>query len=282
MKKAISIWSFGEKSVKESIALAKDAGFDGIELALNETGEVSMESKSDELLDIKNYAQEVGIDIHSVASGLYWSYSLTSNDEAIRQKAYEIAVKQIETAKALGADSVLIVPGAVGVDFVPDSEVVEYDIAYGRSLSAFKKLKDIAEELKINIGIENVWNKFLLSPIEMKNFIDEIGSSYVGSYFDVGNVVYSGYPEHWIKILGKRIKKVHFKDYRREVGGLSGFVDLLSGDVNWPKVMDAFKEIGYYTWATAEMLPPYTYYPEQIIYNTSAAMSKIIGGGTNA
>ncbi len=102
---------------------------------------------------------------------------------------------------------------------------------------------------------------------------------YVGSYFDVGNVLYSGYPEHWIKILGKRIKKVHFKDYRREAGGLSGFVDLLSGDVNWPKVMDAFMAVGYDTWATAEMLPPYTHYPEQIIYNTSASMSKILESG---
>ena len=111
----------------------------------------------------------------------------------------------------------------------------------------------------------------------MADFIDKVGSDYVGSYFDVGNVVYIGHPEHWIKVLGNRIKKVHFKDYRKEAGSLCGFVDLLSGDVNWPKVMEQFKNIGYDNWVTAEMLPPYTYYPETIVYNTSNAMDKIIG-----
>ncbi len=278
MKKAINIWSFGKKTVKESIALARDAGFDGIELALDTTGDVSLESTQERLQDIKQYAQSAGIAIPSVASGLYWSWSLTSNDEGVREKAVNIAIKQIETAKLLGADSVLIVPGAVGVDFLPDSEVVPYDTAYERSLAAFKVLKKTAEQVNISVGIENVWNKFLLSPIEMKNFIDEIDSPYIGAYFDVGNVVCSGYPEHWIRILGPRIKNVHFKDYRREVGGIAGFVDLLAGDVDWPEVMRAFEEIGYDGWFTAEMLPPYMHYSEQIIYNTSASMTKILGG----
>ena len=122
-----------------------------------------------------------------------------------------------------------------------------------------------------------MWNKFLLSPMEMADFIDKVGSDYVGSYFDVGNVVYIGHPEHWIKILGKRIKKVHLKDYRKEAGGLCGFVDLLSGDVNWKNVTDKLGEIGYDGWVTAEMLPPYTFYPETIVYNTSNAMDKILG-----
>jgi hexulose-6-phosphate isomerase len=97
----------------------------------------------------------------------------------------------------------------------------------------------------------------------------------VGAYFDVGNVVATGLPEDWIRILGKRICKVHFKDYRAAAGGLHGFVDLLAGDVNWPSVMAAFKEIGYDGWCTAEMLPPYTHCSEQIVFNTSAAMSAI-------
>ena len=93
----------------------------------------------------------------------------------------------------------------------------------------------------------------------------------------MGNVLYIGHPEHWIKVLGNRIKKVHFKDYRKQAGGLCGFVDLLSGDVNWPAVISQFENIGYDSWVTAEMLPPYTYYPETILYNTSNAMDKIIG-----
>jgi len=279
MKKAISIWSFGAKPVRECISIAKDAGFEGIELALDETGEIGMDTAQEDLSDIKAYADNTGIRIHSVATGLFWSYSLTSDDPVIRQKALAVSFKLIETAKILGADSVLIVPGAVGVDFIPGCEVVPYDTAYARSLETFEKIKQKAEGTGINVGIENVWNKFLLSPLEMRDFIDKIGSPFIGAYFDVGNVVYTGYPQHWIKILGKRIKKVHFKDYRIESGGLSGFVDLLAGDVDWPEVMKAFAEAGYDGWATAEMIPAYKHHTEQIIYNTSGAMNKILGRG---
>lgn len=111
----------------------------------------------------------------------------------------------------------------------------------------------------------------------MKQFIDAVGSDYVGSYFDVGNVVYSGYPEHWIQILGSRIKKVHFKDYRRQAGGLHGFVDLLAGDVDYPAIVKELQAIGYDNYVTAEMIPGYTHYGTQMIYNTSAAMDAILG-----
>ena len=143
-----------------------------------------------------------------------------------------------------------------------------------------QELAGFAESKKISIGIENVWNKFLLSPLEMRSFIDSIGSDYVGAYLDVGNVVYSGYPEQWVKILGKRIKKVHFKDYRREVGNVAGFVDLLSGDINYPAVITELKKIGYESFVSAEMIPPapfYKHYPEQLIFNTSGAMDRILG-----
>src|SRR5690606_27691514 len=136
-------------------------------------------------------------------------------------------------------------------------------------LEAITGLASHAESAGVSIAIENVWNKFLLSPLEMRSFIDATGSSYVGSYFDVGNVVVNGYPEHWIRILGHRIKKVHFKDYRRQAGGLHGFVDLLAGDVNYPAVVEALKAIGYNNFVTAEMIPPYAHHAEQIIYNTS-------------
>ena len=109
-----------------------------------------------------------------------------------------------------------------------------------------------------------------------RNFIDAVGSDWVGAYFDTGNVVFAGYPEQWIRILGKRIRKVHFKDYRFAPGGLNCFVDLLSGDVNWPEVMKAFEEIGYDDWAAGEMIPQYKYASDQIIYNTSASMDRIL------
>lgn len=277
MKKGISIWSFAEPDIKECFKLAKDAGFDGVEVALAEEGPVNMNSTKEEMLELKAFAEGLGLELYSVASGLYWTYNYTSSNEKNREKAKEITRKQLEIASWLGCDTILVVPGAVNVAFEPDSEIVEYDVAYERALAALKELAPYAEELKVSIGVENVWNKFLLSPVEMAEFIDKVGSDYVGSYFDVGNVLHIGYPEHWIKVLAGRIKKVHFKDYRRAAGDLCGFVDILSGDVNWPAVMAQFEKVNYDGWVTAEMLPPYTHYPETIVYNTSNAMDKILG-----
>ena len=277
MKKGISIWSFGNLSVAESIKLAKEAGFDGIELALNETGEMSLDSTEQEIKEVKKIAEDTGLELYSVACGLYWDNPITDDDPAIRAKAEDIVKKEIDMAKMLGCDSCLVIPGTVCTEFANPDKVVDYQDAYDRSLEAFLRLKEYAEKAKINIALENVWNKFLTSPIEMKEFIDKIGSDYVGSYFDVGNVLFNGFPEHWIKILNKRIKKVHFKDYRKLAGGLHGFVDLLAGDVDYPAVVDALKAVGYDGWVTAEMIPNYNHYNEALIYNTSNSMDKILG-----
>ena len=278
MKKGISIWSFAETDLKKCFALAKDAGFDGVELALDEAGAVNLNSTQDEMESIKHMADSFGLKLYSVASGLYWKYNYTASDVNVREKAKAITKKQLEIASWLGCESILVVPGAVGVDFEPGSEVVDYDDAYARCFETLVELAPVAEKFKVELCIENVWNKFLLSPLEMRDLIDKVNSPYVASYFDVGNVLYCGYPEQWIKILGNRIKKVHFKDYRRDVGTLSGFVDLLAGDVDYIAVMEAFRKTGYDGWVTAEMLPPYKQYPETILYNTSNSMDKIIGG----
>lgn len=277
MKKGISIWSFAETDLKKCFELAKDAGFDGVELALAEDGPVSLTSTKEDMLAIKKMATDMGLELYSVASGLYWAYNYTSENAENREKAKEITKKQLQVAAWLGCDTILVVPGAVNVAFEEGGEIVDYDVAYDRALSALKELAPVAEELKVSIAVENVWNKFLLSPLEMRDFIDKVNSPYVGSYFDVGNVVYCGYPEHWIKILGSRIKKVHFKDYRKNVGGLDGFVDLLAGNVDYKAVMEQLKKIGYDNWVTGEMLPPYAQYPEAILYNTSYSMDKILG-----
>ena len=291
IKKGVNIWSFHQdNSIEQCMSTAKDAGFEGIELALSKTGPLSLESTEAELRAIRAKAEEIGITICSLATGLYWEYSLTANDPAIREKAKEVVRRQLDAAAVLGVDCILVCPGTVGVDFrpedvVPDtdnvsffagSEIIDYDVAYERSQSALKELAPYAEEKGVVIGIENIWNKFLLSPLEFRNFLDEIGSDYVGAFLDVGNMVLFGYPEHWIKILGQRIKKVHFKDFRRDAKGLAGFVDLLAGDVDWVKVIDAFDAIGYEGWASAEMCPNYRLYTDQIVYNASAAMDCIL------
>ena len=277
MKKGISIWSFPAQTLKESFALAKDAGFEGVEVALDEVGELSLTTTDEELAAIKASAEECGIELYSVASGLYWKYWLTADCEEEREKAKSIVRRHLYVAKALGCDTILVVPGSVNVDFEDPSKVVDYKTAYERSLAALQELKVDAEAMGVSIGVENVWNKFLTSPMEMNDFLDKVGSDFVGSYFDVGNVLFNGFPEHWIRILGNKIKKVHFKDYRKVAGGLHGFVDLLAGDINYPAVMKAFEEVGYDGWVTAEMIPSYRFYTETIIYNTSNAMDKILG-----
>ncbi|TYP79608.1 sugar phosphate isomerase/epimerase family protein [Paenibacillus methanolicus] len=278
MKKGINVWSFRDgMPAADCIRLAKAAGFEGIELALNEEGELGLQTTEKEALRIKSLLQEAELAISGFATGLYWSYSMTSESPEKRSKAIDVCRKQLELAAILGADTILVIPGAVGVDFIPGSEVVDYERAYERALEAISTLANDAKQTGVHIGIENVWNKFLLSPLELRGFIDAVGSDYVGSYFDVGNVVHSGYPEQWVRILGKRIKKVHFKDYRRQAGGLHGFVDLLAGDVDYPAVVAALESIGYDGYVTAEMIPSYAHHGDQIIYNTSAAMDAILG-----
>ena len=276
MKKGINIWSFPPVSIKENLKLAKDAGFEGVELALNAEGELSMASTDKEILEVKKIADDLGLSLYSLSSGLCWEYRLSDDDKNMREKAKEMIKKQLYTAKLLGADTALVIPGVVNVEFSYPEKKVAYDVVYERALEGIGELKSYAEDLKVNIGLENVWNKFLISPMEMRDFIDKIGSDYVGSYLDIGNTLYCSYPEDWVRILGKRIKKVHFKDYRVMAGGLHGFVDLLAGDVDYPAVVDALNEIGYEDWVSAEMIPAYKHYSETIIYNTSNSMDKIL------
>lgn len=278
MKKGISIWSFPAGSLLDSFRLAADAGFEGVEVALDENaGEITLQSTEKELLAIRQQADDCGIRLYSVASGLYWSYFLNDADEAVRSKAQDIVKKQLEVASILGCQSILVIPGCVNAEFAAPGKVMDYETCYNRSLESIRKVKDYAESCKVEIGLENVWNKFLLSPLEMRQFIDAVDSPWVGAYLDIGNTLSTGYPEHWIRALGKRIKKVHFKDYRMEAGGLHGFVDLLAGDVNYPAVTAELDKIGYDGWVTAEMIPNYKYYTETIIYNTSNAMDRILG-----
>lgn len=277
MKKGINIWSFPQGTVRKNLELAKDAGFEGVELALNGEGELSMQSTEKEITEVRKMAEDMGLSLYSLSSGLCWDYRLSDDEPTMREKAKDMIKKQLYTAKQLGADTVLVVPGVVNVEFSNPEKKVAYNVVYERAIEGINELKSYAEQLKVNIGLENVWNKFLLSPMEMRDFIDKIGSDYVGSYLDIGNTLYCSYPEDWVRILGKRIKKVHFKDYRMQAGGLHGFVDLLAGDVDYPEVVKALNEIGYDGWVSAEMIPNYKHHTDAIIYNTSYAMDRILG-----
>lgn len=272
MKMGISVWAFPESwDLKTIFIAAKKAGFDGVEVSLSEQGEINLNSSFNDMQKIKDLAKEIGIELYSLASGLYWQYPFTDNDFKTREKARNIAQKQLEIASWLGCRTILIIPGVVHADFIPDCEIVDYDIAYERALSAIVKLKAYAEEFKIFIGIENVWNKFLLSPLEMRDFIDKAGGNFVKSYFDIGNAALNGFPEHWIKILGPRICNVHIKDYRHD----AGFVKLLDGEINFPVVMEELRKIGYDGWVTAEV-DGYRHYPDLTAVNTSNSLRRIL------
>jgi len=279
MKKSISIWSFyGDWNLEQKLQLAKEAGFAGFEIDLSEDGPVNLSSTPADLRAVRALAEKTGLPLSGLATGLYWGANAASADPAVREKAATILAKQIESAAALGIDAILVVPGAVGVDFIPGGEIVPYHLAYERAQAFIKAALPAAERAGVTLAVENVWNKFLLSPLEFMTFIDSFDSEHVGAYFDVGNVLATGYPEHWITALGPRIKRVHFKDYRRAVGTVDGFTDLLSGDVNWPGVMAELKAAQYQGWVAAEMIPPVPFYkhaPEVLIHNTSRAMDAI-------
>ena len=273
MKKGISRWCFKESSYSEIFRLAKSLGFDGVELTMDMGGELTPETTDEALLEIKKKAEEAGIELYSMASSLYWSYSLSSPDKEMREKALYVAERQIRAASILGCNTVLIVPGAVKVDFAAGLGVTGYEDAYKYALESAKKIAKIAEEYKVHVGMENVWNRFLVTPLEMKYFIDEVNSEYIGSYFDAGNVFPNGLPEEWIKVLGNRIKKVHIKDFHV---GTKNFCDLLTGSLDFDAVMKELENIGYDDYITAEM-GQYKVHNDVMLAHTSLAMDKILG-----
>jgi hexulose-6-phosphate isomerase len=276
MKISASYWMFeggleGKRPIVEAMKEAKKLGFDAIELCIGRQGVLTDMTTKEECRAIVTEAKNIGIEISSVASGESWFISPTASDAKVRKQIIDFTKKALQVTKWLGTDAYLFVPGAVDVFFLPDVEVVPYDVCYKRAAEAVGKLVDTAEKVGVTIGIENVWNKFLLSPLEMRCFIDSFQSKRVGSYFDVGNVLLTGYPEQWIKILGKRIKRVHIKDFKKSVGTVAGFVDLLEGDVDFDAVKKALAAIGYKGYVTAEMIPYAPGRPEK----TAKAMKKI-------
>lgn len=279
MKKAINHWSFpSDWPLEKCLDIANEANFIGYELTMDTEEELNLERRQAEITRIGGMVKERGLEIAGLASALLWKYPITSPDEKMRRKAHNIVVKMIEIADVLGTDTILVIPGVVG-SLETHKELVSYEYAYTQSLEAFKQLALVAEKHQVNIGLENVWNKFLLSPLEMRDFIDKIGSPFVGSYLDVGNVLLTGYPQDWIKILGSRIKRIHLKDFRIEIGNIHGFVDLLSGDVNWQAVMGALNSCRYNSYVTAEITVRNPLYTKQVIANTSANMDELLKEG---
>jgi L-ribulose-5-phosphate 3-epimerase len=274
--KSINLWSFPVGySIEQCLDKALSAGFLAVEPNFAIEGELSFHSSDTAILEIKRKAADRGVSLASLSTGVYWDAPPTHDDPAVRRRAAELIHRQLEVAALLGVGAILVVPGLVGADFIVGSPVIQYDKAYDRALEFIADAAPYAKDCSVVIGVENVWNKMLLSPLEMRDFIDACDSPFVKVYFDVGNVLAFGYPEHWVRILGSRIVRVHVKDFKQSVGNINGFTDLLAGDVNFPEVIKALREIGYDGYITAEM-GRYNHYSDQVIDSTSAAMDRIL------
>lgn len=251
-------------SVAEKFRMLKDAGFHGVEppSGLDRA----------EVLDAK---EETDLEIPSVVVSTHWNSPLSSSDESVVQAGLDGLETALYDADEYGASTILLVPGVVNAD-------VSYEEAYQRSQREIKKMLPLAEELEVVIAIENVWNQFLLSPMEAARYVDEFESPWVGWYFDIGNIMNYGWPSHWIEALGDRIEMIHIKEFSRQKrddeGLWNGFrVNYLEGDNDWPKIMKSLNSIGYNGYGIAEpAYRPESVTPQEFLSDyVSARMDKI-------
>jgi L-ribulose-5-phosphate 3-epimerase len=238
IKKALYISMLGkEGSYEERFQRARDAGFDEIECA-------TVESQS-EAEEIKKAAEKTKLRIHSVMNQAHWKFPLSSSDPSVVDHSMKGMETSLRNANFWGADTVLLVPAVVNPE-------TSYRDAWTRSQAQIRKLLPLAEKMKVVIGIEEVWNKFLLSPLEMARYVDEFKSAWVKAYVDVGNMVFYGYPQDWIRTLDKRIAKLHIKDFQFK-DRKAEFVALREGDIDWKAVHKALADVGYRGTATLEL-----------------------------
>jgi hexulose-6-phosphate isomerase len=283
MKKSINLWAFpypDRMTLKECFVLAKDAGFDGVEVNFALEGEFSAQSPPSEIEAIGQLARDTGIAISGVCSFLFWPYSLTHNEPERRQQGLELAKKMIQAAKLLGTENLLVVPGAVYVPWLENVEPVPNDVCDARAREAVRQLIPVAEQAGVYLNIENIFaSGYLFSPQEMVEFVDSFQNPHVQIHFDTGNLMQYQFPEHWVPILGKRIKNIHLKEWDKRVHefNLHTFRPLLDGTTDWPAVMEALDKVGYRGYLTFEYFHPFKHYPESLIYQTSDALDRMLG-----
>ena len=224
----------------ERFALAREAGFEAVEMQTI--------SRAEEAAEIHEAAKKTGLRIHSVMNADHWRFPLSSADRDVVNRGVTSMETSLRNAALWGADAVLLVPAVV-------DPVTSYGDAWVRSRQVIRALLlPLATELKVVVAVEEVWNKFLLSPPEFVRYIDELDSPWLRAYFDVGNVVLYGYPQDWIRALGARIAKVHLKDFQLDrPNGRFAWMNIGEGDIDWPAVRQAFVEIGYNGFFTTEL-----------------------------
>ena len=258
------------------LELIKKTGFDGVELWLGDMPWLQMSTTDAQVRDLRRKVENAGLVVSNVSTGLHWASPLSARDPTVRAQASRIVERQIETATLLGTDAILVVAGLV-TDEVPYNEV------YQRCVDALKSLSDKAARAGVKIGCENCNSeqRFLLSPREFAQFLNDINSPAVGLHLDVGNIHDTGFAEQWIEIHGPRITRIHLKDvlkHRGRCGDQSVYTNLFLGDNNWPAIRAAMSKVGYDGWLIAEMESRYRYALDQQFYDTSQAMDRLISG----
>jgi hexulose-6-phosphate isomerase len=264
-------WGF-----EKGLELVKKAGFDGIELWLGDVPWFQLSTTDTAMRDLRRKVEDAGLVVSNVSTGLHWASPLSARDPRVRAHAARIVERQIETAVLLGTDAILVVAGLV-TDEVPYNEV------YQRCVEALRALGDQARRAGVRIGCENcnAEQRFLLSPREFRQFLDDVNSPAVGIHLDVGNIHDTGFAEQWIEIHGPRITRIHLKDvlkHRGRCGDQSVYTNIFLGDNDWPAIRAALSKVNYGGWLVAEMEARYRYAADQQFYDTANAMDRFIAG----
>jgi L-ribulose-5-phosphate 3-epimerase len=256
--------------------LLKRSGYDGVELWLGDRPWFTMKTTDAEIQQLYGHIRDTGFQVSDVANSLDWEENISSRDPAKREAAFRHIERQIEAAQLVNCQAILVVAGIVDSD-------TPYNEVYGRCVDSLKRLSERAAKAKVKIGVENCCaeQKFLLSPREFDVFLNDVNSPWVGIHLDVGNIHETGFAEQWIEILGPRITCIHLKDvlkHRGRCGNQSVYTNIFLGDNNWRAIRDALTKVGYDGWLVAEMEARYRYAPDQQIYDTAAAMNRVISG----
>ena len=277
MIKGISYLSFenglsNTESIDSALTQTKSNGFDALELSVSSEGVINTNTSKAECEIIRKKINDSGVFVDSIATGMSWGVSPTSDDESIRKQSINLHQDAIKVASYLDCKALLFVPGVVKSPISP--EIVRYDRALDRLREAINQCLPIAEDLNVDLCMENVWNGFFYSPIELRDFVDSFNSDRLGIYLDIGNLIgYQQHPPHWVELLNSRIKRVQIKDFQENFDwtGSFSFCDIGAGDVPWSETIEALNSIQYKSTIIAEMLP----WDETILSRTSVAMDQI-------
>lgn len=245
LKLAVNAAAFADApTADEQLARAAAAGYDGFEPVLSDSGPLTHAARPADLAALARRAADAGIELVGLSSTSYMQSNYGSAEAADRRRARDLTLQMLDLAAAGGIGAILVIPAVVGRP-AESRPRISYLDAFNRTVDALMALRHEAEFRAVTIAIENAWTRFLLSPIEVLQLIDEVNSPCVGAYFDIGNVIPYGYPQDWIRTLGRRIARVHAKDYDLAAHGPAGFCLPGEGSVDWPAVREALAEIGY-------------------------------------